>query len=172
MTQVRSLNSHFDFFKRDVGCQVWDSGLIRNSKFQVRACGLLFPFYMEGRVDGQILPIFQPYQSLWSGHFCCFIYAPLSSFSACGCGREEQKHQFVVERNKSPVLERGKGVVRMSIFGVSLYFFERKKIWNRIPPHILSSGSTWFSRQARQSVYHCVLFLAVTCFAICLVLDC
>jgi len=34
----------------------------------------------------------------------------------------------VVERNKTPVLERGKAVVRMSIFGVFLYFFERKKI--------------------------------------------
>jgi hypothetical protein len=35
----------------------------------------------------------------------------------------------VVERNKTPVLERGKGVVRMSIFGVfHICFFKEKKL--------------------------------------------
>lgn len=64
----------------------------------------------------------------------------------------------VVERNKTSVLEGGKGVVRMSIFGVLHICFllkGGKNFCNRTP-HVLASGSTCLSWQARQSVYHCV----------------
>jgi hypothetical protein len=64
----------------------------------------------------------------------------------------------VVDRNKTSVLEVGKGGgADVNFFcGISyIVFLENRNFFNRMR-HVISSGSTCLSRQTRQSVYHCV----------------